>query len=246
MKFLFLDIDGCLNYIMQPANTKPYPLSEFNEDCVKYVNEILEKTNAKLVITSDWRADKDLYNILSKVGFNDSFLNYDITPFLPYGRGVEISVYLNNYIKTHPYDKIEGYCIVDDESIALYEQKEHFVKCDGFTSGITKDVVEKVINILKQEEKYVKYCVNVLVKQNGFIKQVTSFYYNTYSESRERFQYQITECLNHYYSIKAKYDISVNNDYFNIRLTSSLNKDNIEITITHISLQDKYGTQFEA
>lgn len=247
MKFLFLDIDGCLNYEKQPNNTKPYPLSEFDENCVKNVIYILERTKAKLVITSDWRYDKTLYNILSAIGLKKEFLDYDTTPFLPNGRGVEISVYLNKYIRNHPNDKIESYCIIDDENIALYEQQEHFVKCDGYKSGINTDVVKEAINILEQKNKEnVKYCVNVVVKQNNNIKQVTSFYYRDYSESRERFRTQIIDCLSHYNSIKEKYNISINNNCFKIHITSFLKESSIEIIIAHNILQNNYGIQFES
>lgn len=67
MKIIFLDIDGVLattqefltnkerfqrkNYVAEHINI-PYP---FNNGCVQVFNEILLKTNAEIVLSSDWR-----------------------------------------------------------------------------------------------------------------------------------------------------------------------------------------------
>lgn len=73
-KYLFLDIDGVLNHekfyqnrfnlLKQHKEIPSYPLCEFDPFCVEQVNRILYETNANLVISSSWRFDKDLKNIL--------------------------------------------------------------------------------------------------------------------------------------------------------------------------------------
>ena len=72
MKIIFLDIDGVLatNKEFGMNRTKfqtkhpeakelhiPYP---FNPECVKIFNEILDETNAIIVLSSDWRLHWDL------------------------------------------------------------------------------------------------------------------------------------------------------------------------------------------
>lgn len=47
MKIIFLDIDGVLNY----ENSK----SKVEEEKVKLLKEIVDKTGAEIVLSSDWR-----------------------------------------------------------------------------------------------------------------------------------------------------------------------------------------------
>ena len=62
-KIVFLDIDGVLNselhYVeksqQQLADEIGYPLSEISRSAVSLLNQIVEKTGAKVVISSTWR-----------------------------------------------------------------------------------------------------------------------------------------------------------------------------------------------
>lgn len=82
MKVIFLDIDGVLatnkefamnrtKFQTKHAEAKeihiPYP---FNPDCVKIFNEILEATNALIVLSSDWRFYWDLKDLDKIFKFN--------------------------------------------------------------------------------------------------------------------------------------------------------------------------------
>ena len=82
IKLIFLDIDGVFNYEMFYLNrgndNRTYPLSEFDKECVKRYNRIIKETNAKTVISSSWRFDVNLKNILRKVGFCDESLDFDM------------------------------------------------------------------------------------------------------------------------------------------------------------------------
>ena len=55
-KFLYLDIDGvlCLGSETKPKNTKWGFVYPFNKGAVKVLNEVLEKTNPDIIISSDW------------------------------------------------------------------------------------------------------------------------------------------------------------------------------------------------
>lgn len=76
MKIIFLDIDGVLNsekwYTERfDKDLQSYPLCEFDPLCVEQLNILIQKTNAKLVISSTWRLGRtidELKNLFEKVG----------------------------------------------------------------------------------------------------------------------------------------------------------------------------------
>jgi hypothetical protein len=168
MKVIFLDIDGVLNHenwfkkrmtIKNDFNSKEwndhYPFYEFDPESVKQLNKIIDKTGAKVVISSTWRHGRtveQLQEILDKVGFIGEVI--DKTPsFIARGtdnlgekisytipRGCEIDWWLEskgfqriNWSKEKQLEfleksKVKNYIILDDDSDMLYGQREHFVK----------------------------------------------------------------------------------------------------------------------
>lgn len=73
IKLIFLDFDGVFNhemfYLNRGNNNRPYPLSEFDEECVKRYNRIIKETNAKTVISSSWRFDANLKKYIEEGRF---------------------------------------------------------------------------------------------------------------------------------------------------------------------------------
>jgi hypothetical protein len=165
MKVIFLDIDGVLNHenwfkkrmtIKNDFNSKEwndhYPFYEFDPESVKQLNKIIDKTGAKVVISSTWRHGRtieQLQEILDRVGFVGEVI--DTTPSLnvrigkdPAGytipRGCEIDWWLKtkkfqriNWSKEKQLEfleksEVKNYIILDDDSDMLYGQREHFVK----------------------------------------------------------------------------------------------------------------------
>lgn len=59
---------------------------------------------------------------------------------------------MENYLDKHPEDKIESYCIIDDNIDMLYEQKDNFVNCDAYCGGLTKEKADEVIKILNKKQ----------------------------------------------------------------------------------------------
>lgn len=156
-KFLFLDIDGVLNHedwwnsLIGTKDRAEYPYDSFDPKCVERINEIINKTGAKIVISSSWRGDPHLQEIFKNVGLPTDF---DITTrFLDRFRGEEIQDYLDNV--DGPY----VYCIVDDYYDFMKSQKKNVVitanenfdknrvKINGGT-GLTDICKEKIIKIL--------------------------------------------------------------------------------------------------
>lgn len=152
MKVLFLDIDGVLNHKLFYDNFDKiklvhnnYPYTEFDPTSVSLLNKILSETNAKLVISSSWKIEKKLNDILKEVGVK--FDIYGITPMLwgdgIHTRGDEIKQYVDE-------NNVDKYCILDDVDDFYDFQKEYFVKCEAWESGLNEEVANKVIEILNK------------------------------------------------------------------------------------------------
>ncbi len=170
MKYLFLDIDGVLNHeewyrnrITMYKDKFTYWWQEcFDPECIKRLNNILEKTGARLVVSSSWRFDEDLKKYFNTVGITTDFL---ITPSLTKedengvltwpDRGDEIAEFLKSHPCTH-------YVILDDDFDFNEDQlNNHFVHCccdfvQAFTeghegqTGLTELKMNEAINILNK------------------------------------------------------------------------------------------------
>jgi hypothetical protein len=185
MKVIFLDIDGVLNsndwYVyrwdniaMDSVNSQ-YPFYEFDPKAIVRLNRIIEKTEAKIVVSSSWRSGQtieSLQKLLNSVGIIGDVIG--LTPHLqsnkPYEdmdgyripRGCEIDWWLDNHgdfqrinwskeeqIKYVGKAKIKNYIILDDDSDMLYGQREHFIKTPHMT-GLTDELADKAIEILNK------------------------------------------------------------------------------------------------
>ena len=180
-KYLFLDIDGVLNHDewFESENYKKHQenwqKSMFDPACVERVNTILDKTGARLVISSSWRSMTDLEEIFAGVGLPTTFwrtphvdmLNYrDDTDLYSrdyddpkWWRGSEIDYWLDRY------DPGSNYVILDDDCDMLPHQMEHFIQTCGDKihtpdlyinnkgSGLTETVMNKAIDILNGNTK---------------------------------------------------------------------------------------------
>ena len=162
MKVIFLDIDGVLNC----RTSKSYChddecglITGIDSDKVKRLAKIVEATNAKIVLSSDWRVGWEKYyttrkpshakyldNHLKKKG---SLTIFDKTPLFHsgYWRGEEILAYL----RSHP--DITNYVILDDtffEDFSDKEISEHLVLTNREV-GLTDGDVKNAIKILLKE-----------------------------------------------------------------------------------------------
>lgn len=160
MKIIFLDIDGVLNC----RTSKSYChddemgiITGIDSDKVKRLAKIVEITDAKIVLSSDWKVGWEKYYITRKPShakYLDNHLKkkgnliiFDKTPITNKGswyRGEEIITYLNLH------SDITHYVILDDiffEDFDCKEIKEHLVLTD-YIIGLTDNDVEKAIKIL--------------------------------------------------------------------------------------------------
>lgn len=160
MKVIFLDIDGVLNVYCESRDEFGCCFHKHLEDNLRY---IIDNTNAKIVISSTWKADG-----LKKLQEMWKFRNLpgqviDITPFeyevVQRGtcefydlvdRGYEIQQWIDD-------NKPDNYVILDDDNDMLDSQRNNFVRCANNKShpdhidigyGLTRICAEKAVKIL--------------------------------------------------------------------------------------------------
>lgn len=165
MKVIFLDIDGVLNTndnIIKQVNENNGKQSyqyQFNFDpqSMKNLQEIVLKSDAKIVVTSTWRLhfgvdysdrddyinyEKSFYRNMEEYGILDSYIG--ITPrFCGEIRGKEIQSWLNEN------EKVTHFLILDDDS-DMGDLMPHLVCIDG-EIGITRENVKKALLLLEGE-----------------------------------------------------------------------------------------------
>lgn len=158
MKIIFLDIDGVLNTNREIVELTPRGYVGLDDKLVQNLNTIVEKTNAKIVLTSTWKAewnpDKEkcgmdaLYLIrkLKECGTRIIGKTYDNCTedrFFEH-RGEGIRAYLLGRAD------IESYVIIDDNVFSDFDEMQHkrLIKTDS-TKGLTKEDVETAIDILE-------------------------------------------------------------------------------------------------
>jgi hypothetical protein len=162
MKVIFLDIDGVLNVYCQSRDEFG---CTFHEHFVENLRWIIEKTGAKIVISSTWRMSglsemKRMWEyrelpgeIIGITPTAYDVVNKGICEFYDLvDRGHEIDLWLNT-----TENKIENYCIIDDDNDFLPTQKNNFVRtsnnqshpdCVDIGYGLTKICSEQVVKIL--------------------------------------------------------------------------------------------------
>lgn len=157
MKLIFLDIDGVLNnedwyrYRAKDAylltNNSDIKAYNFDPDNWKWIEKLIQETDAKIVISSSWRS----YSLKSTI---DDFVNTAFEPMIKYiigvtpysferHRGREIETFLNTTDL-----EIENYVIIDDDTDMLTHQLPHFVNV-CYTNGMTENDYKKAKEILK-------------------------------------------------------------------------------------------------
>lgn len=162
MKVIFLDIDGVLNVYCQSRDKWG---CLFHQHLVENLRWIIEKTGAKIVISSTWRYDGlevmkqmwldrglpgDVIDITPST--QDVVENSDIEFYDLVDRGHEIKLWLDN-------NSVDNWCIIDDDNDFLPNQMDNFVRtsnnedhpdCVDMGYGLTKICAERVVEILNR------------------------------------------------------------------------------------------------
>lgn len=150
MNIIFLDVDGVLN--SDEFRTERYMILKravrteefFDPFCLKCLKEIVEATDAKIVITSSMMVN-DMKLLRSKLGeFGIEIL--DKTKHYGDRRGAQIREWLSEH------NDVENYIILDDDYFKDYPGlDEHIVKTSFFLGrGLNQTHVVQAIRLLKE------------------------------------------------------------------------------------------------
>lgn len=172
MKVIFLDIDGVLN-----SNRTIYENVSLEDDLILNLKEIVDRTEAKIILSSSWRL---IPEALSKV--MDKLFRYDLSLSGVTDDGISVEFinkfefkYTNRYLDEVPGLEADkrikithdrgaeifkwlcdhddcSYIIIDDDifDIEPYFKKEVILKT-SFKTGLTKEDVKKAIKILGEK-----------------------------------------------------------------------------------------------
>ncbi len=168
---IFLDIDGVFNCqtFYQSKQFKDYKEakkslkkdvkakrierldyygSQICKERINWFSELCKDISADVVVSSSWRSGKtieELQEIFDYCG--GTFKVISKTEHLGYDRGIEISKWLKDNIKleTHGYNYYDfhKYCIIDDDSDMLLNQRFNFFQTDNY-SGLTPTTCYKI------------------------------------------------------------------------------------------------------
>jgi hypothetical protein len=165
MKVIFLDIDGVINsydnlyalnalYKLKLAVSRDEFGQLFDERCTRWLRYIIERTGAKIVISSTWRSAglvkmQTMWQIRELAGevigctptyVDDYIINLHACTNNEADRGYEIQQWIEE-------NKPERYCIIDDDRDMLGAQLPFFVRTDNRT-GLDYKTAHQAIAIL--------------------------------------------------------------------------------------------------
>lgn len=154
MKLVFLDVDGVLNsgnFFSSGRRVKSHdydPKNQLDPEAVELLNEIIEATGAKIVISSVWRYNHkpiELREILGAFGFKGQIIGSTPRSTESKARGKEIDAWLteSGYSRRDP---VEKFVILDDDE----DMEPHMSRLVRTTwqRGLERSHVERVIEML--------------------------------------------------------------------------------------------------
>ena len=162
-KIIFLDIDGVLNVYCESRDEYGCMFHKHFEDNLRW---IIEKTDAKIVISSTWRMDglkkmQEMWEkrnlpgeIIGTTPTNTDVIHRGTCEFIDFvDRGHEIQQYIDD-------NNIKNYVILDDDNDMLPSRMRNFVRtanntnhpdCVDIGYGLTRKCAEKCIEILNEK-----------------------------------------------------------------------------------------------
>lgn len=157
-KLIFLDLDGVLNNSAmqisrevweQVNDIQTHRYDRLSSVNIKSLNDLTDKTGAKIVISSTWRMLYDLDELqdtLYSAGVRGEIIG--VTPILGADtiRGNEIYRYIKDNYCWEVEQKLR-YVILDDDSDMLYWQRNNFFWCDPFC-GLSPNISYKAARFL--------------------------------------------------------------------------------------------------
>lgn len=159
VKHIYLDLDGVLATSAQFYSKKRHPewdCYRFDLKCVKVFNEILEKTNAKIILSSDWKTHYDLKTMNNIFEWNGIITPIsDFTPTLwgeKFTKLQELELCRATEILHHVHNhknEIGSWVAIDDLNLHDLLPEENFVQTPRQNEGIKQtNIKTKILNKL--------------------------------------------------------------------------------------------------
>lgn len=157
MKVIFLDFDGVLNSTIYDRTRDLTKNTSIDETRLPLLKQIIDTTNAKIVLSTSWRRHWNQDNTLcDEIGLwiNQLFSKYELkiydkTPYLHFGVGRKNEIL--DWLK-YSIEPIESYVILDDYAFGWEELSDKLVKTSSTIGrGLEQEHVEKCIAILNDD-----------------------------------------------------------------------------------------------
>lgn len=154
MKLLFLDFDGviCPGSYKRDESTNELRSPEWyaepiDSECMKWLNFVIDKTAAQVVISSAWRIGHpihELEQILEAGGFRGEVIGKTRSGKGPRGR--QISDWIEDGTKLFNLEEIQSFIILDDDDdmdlLSPFLIQTHWEK--GLTEELAKEAVRQL------------------------------------------------------------------------------------------------------
>lgn len=155
MKVIFLDVDGVLNsdeYFDKIRNLDIQGIErEVDIEKIKLLKKAIDKTGAKVVLSSSWRYTKYAQYLKELLSNYDIYV--DSTPFIENERGLEIKKWLSDN------QDVEDFVILDDEIFDSYDESliKNLIKTSNgngrnFGEGLLPRDVDEIIKRLGRKK----------------------------------------------------------------------------------------------
>lgn len=146
IKVIFLDVDGVLNSDKTSRRTASgYTFVGSRQ--MKNLRRIVEETGAKVVLSSDWRYDRDDPKWNGDfLELEEELLRYGISlyGFTPELRSAHRGAEIDTWLKDH--DEVENFVILDDR-LDIEPNKDHWVRT-VMSRGLGIEETEEAIRVL--------------------------------------------------------------------------------------------------
>lgn len=161
MKIIFLDIDGVLNseesivkyHDEAEAKNEPYQdyTAIFPEEYMNNLKEIVDKTNAKIVVSSTWRLGFPDDSHWLKLMYNLEEYNLDKKVIgVTSNRGRWRCEQIKEWLEANKELGIDNFVILDDDSFDMGEYVDTKLAKTSWKTGLIESVKDRAIEILNE------------------------------------------------------------------------------------------------
>lgn len=157
MKVIFLDVDGVLNYV--GCDSSYGGLYFVAEEKLRILADLVERTNAKIVLTSTWRYgfidllngeetfEADLYQALADALEEHNLSIYGCTGEEEETRGAEIEMWI-----TSIEEPLGAFVILDDMGIEQFGKYGKYLVQTNINTGLEVQHIDQAIQILTEND----------------------------------------------------------------------------------------------